>query len=697
MRNYKRKTNRGQTPRDVMERAADAVAGGKSVRSAAKDFAIDRMTLKRYIERRDGQQGTAYAPVALRHQVFSPDMETDLGDHVKQLSDMFHGLSVNRCCTLAYEFAKRNNVDVPASWDREKKAGQDWWLGFKKRQNLAIRHPEATSLGRATAFNRPVVDKFFDNLARVMDKYKFSPSEIYNTDETGCTTVQKPAAVVTEKGKKQVGAITSAERGELVTVVYTVSAIGSVVPPLFIFPRVNYKHFVRGGPTQCIGRSTRSGWINQETFVEYLNHIIKHTRCTPERKILLILDNHDTHISLDAVDTARSHGVVMLTLPPHTSHRLQPLDRSVYGPLKTAYNRALDGWLRSNPGKTVTIYEIPTLVNQAQMLAVTPSNIIAGFQATGIHPFNRDIFNDLDFAPAVPTDREQDDAAADGIEVNPPPVDARPPGETPAAGSAPAAPTERERDHAAADGTEMNQPPVDARPPGGDVQPQRQQIDGLQPSTSREPSLSNVVPRPYVSPSDVHPFPKATARKKTRAGRKKGSTKILTDTPVRQELEALSENRKRKPSAKKPKRSLFKVKEKKKCPPRSKTPSSSETDCDSEVEYDDESDVDSDGDMDIIEGDFVVVKCAGKSRFVHYIARVDVLNGEEFQFEGVFLQKVAGKVGTDPVFVPNPDDEAGFELEDIVRKLPQPKSVGSSARCSGQLVFKTDLSRWQLS
>ncbi|XP_001200652.1 uncharacterized protein LOC764371 [Strongylocentrotus purpuratus] len=224
MRNYKRKTNRGQTPRDVMERAADAVAGGKSVRSAAKDFAIDRMMLKRYIERRDGQQGTAYAPVALRHQVFSPDMETDLGDHVKQLSDMFHGLSVNRCCTLAYEFAKRNNVDVPASWDREKKAGQDWWLGFKKRQNLAIRHPEATSLGRATAFNRPVVDKFFDNLARVMDKYKFSPSEIYNTDETGRTTVQKPAAVVTEKGKKQVGAITSAERGELVTVVYTVSA-----------------------------------------------------------------------------------------------------------------------------------------------------------------------------------------------------------------------------------------------------------------------------------------------------------------------------------------------------------------------------------------------------------------------------------------------------------------------------------------
>ena len=55
---------------------------------------------------------------------------------------------------------------------------------------------------------------------------------------------------------------------------------------------------------------------------------------------------------------------------------------------------------------------------------------------------------------------------------------------------------------------------------------------------------------------------------------------------------------------------------------------------------------DSDGDIDldspIIEGDFVVVKCAGKSRTVNYIARVDTLNGEDFEFEGVFLQKVAG-------------------------------------------------------
>ena len=231
--------------------------------------------------------------------------------------------------------------------------------------------------------------------------------------------------------------------------------------------------------------------------------------------------------------------------------------------------------------------------------------------------------------------------------------------------------------------------------PSDVAQPLQQIPDDVQPTTSDNPDSH--MPSPgYVSPSDVHPYPKAT-RRKTKAGRKKGSTKILTDTQELQELAAIFESRKRKATstAKKPKKCLFKTKEKNSYPPtKSKTPTLSSSEGDnSEVEYNDESDVDSD--TPIIEGDFVVIKCAGKSRFVHYIARVDVLSGDEF--EGVFLHNVAGKVGSDrPVFVPDTDDEAAFDLDEVVRKLPQPKTVGSSSRCAGQLVFSCDLSEWHL-
>ena len=71
------------------------------------------------------------------------------------------------------------------------------------------------------------------------------------------------------------------------------------------------------------------------------------------------------HISPTAIDLARENGVVMLTIPPHTSHYLQPLDRTCYGPFKTAFGVAMDGWMRSHPGYIVTIYDVTSLVAEA--------------------------------------------------------------------------------------------------------------------------------------------------------------------------------------------------------------------------------------------------------------------------------------------------------------------------------------------
>jgi hypothetical protein len=178
-------------------------------------------------------------------------MEKDLATHIILLADTFHGVSVTKCCAIAHDFAIANNLKVPQSWARDKKAGQDWWHGFKKRHDLTTWKPEATSyFQRAIAVKRRMFDVFYNNLAKVMDENKFEPSSIFNCDETGVTTAQKPKEVVTARGKKQVGSLTSGERGELVTV----SAAGQVLPPLFIFPRVNYRdHFIIDAPPGLIG------------------------------------------------------------------------------------------------------------------------------------------------------------------------------------------------------------------------------------------------------------------------------------------------------------------------------------------------------------------------------------------------------------------------------------------------------------
>ena len=169
---------------------------------------------------------------------------------------------------------------------------------------------------------------------------------------------------------------------------------------------------------------------------------------------------------------------------------------------------------------------------------------------------------------------------------------------------------------------------------------------------------------------------------------------ILTNTPTRNEIALL----KKKKPASKIKKTLFKEKKNtSKVAKKTKTtPSSSSSSDTTDVPCDDSSDDELYDAEEIIEGDFVIVKICGKSRVVYYIARVDVVDGDEY--EGIFLQRMSGKVATDAIqiFIQNTEDTASFPKSDIVRKLPQPKIIGGSARRSAQLSFKCNLSEWNL-
>ncbi|KAF2881699.1 hypothetical protein ILUMI_24481 [Ignelater luminosus] len=149
-----------------------------------------------------------------------------------------------------------------------------------QRYLLKFKKPEATNLARATSFNKTTVKEFFNNVVSVYKKFensKLGPHIIYNLDETRLTSVHNTPNVLFHKGMKQVGQVISGERGILITVCCFINAIGNMVPPFMIFPRVNFKpYMLNGSPAKTAGTTTKSGWINGPIFLDVLKHFANH-------------------------------------------------------------------------------------------------------------------------------------------------------------------------------------------------------------------------------------------------------------------------------------------------------------------------------------------------------------------------------------------------------------------------------------
>lgn len=396
---YKRKTERASWSEATMQLAMEE-AKTTSVSSAAKKYGLTLSTLQRHIKK-----GSCEKKLGRYQPVFNDKQETELLEYVFQVDDVFYGMTKNEFLELVYEYAEKNNVSHPFKHGR---AGNDWYLGFKKRHpELAIRQPEPTSIARARGFNKPQVDRFFDILAKEIDTHAIDATRIYNVDETGIqTTSNKPPKIMSRTGKKQVGVISSCERGKLTTVVCCCNAAGSFIPPFLIFGRKRMVgRLLDGAPPGTNATCTDNGWINGPKFLEWLRHFVEVTRPTPERKVILVMDNHESHKYLGALEYASQNNVIFVSLPPHTTHRMQPLDRCVYGPLKTYFEQAVSVFQRSHVGRIISQYEVARLFGDAYMRAASAQNAISGFKSTGIWPTNRHIFDESDFLPSMMTDR----------------------------------------------------------------------------------------------------------------------------------------------------------------------------------------------------------------------------------------------------------------------------------------------------
>jgi len=427
VRNYQRTSTRQSWSEESMQNAVTAVKSGEmGIKRASGVFCVPKSTLRLRARDKNKLAKDGMKGLGGKRPMFLKEIEQDLVNYLTNMEVMLFGLTIDDVRCLAYQIAKRNGLSGALKDDSDK-VGRDWVSGFLCRHpEISIRTPEATSAARARGFNKVSVGKFFDLLETVFDKHHFAPNNIYNVDETGMTTVQgKGSKILALKGRRQVGCLTSAERGQLVTMVACMSVTGAFVPPLFIFPRVRMKQeLMDGAPPGSVSACHPSGWMQLEIFSTWFDHFVKFSGATLSNPVLLILDGHATHVrNIDVINKARDSGVVIICLPPHCSHRMQPLDVSFMKPLSSYYNTEIEKWLRNHPGRTVTVFQIAQLITPAYLKAATALVAANGFRKSGIWPLNRDIFDEHEFAPSHPTDLPENQSCEEATTAQHRPMD----------------------------------------------------------------------------------------------------------------------------------------------------------------------------------------------------------------------------------------------------------------------------------
>ena len=276
-----------------------------------------------------------------------------------------------------------------------------WWESFKQRHStLTLRTAENLAYSRLVAGNPVIINHYFDLLQQTLVDNDLidSPSRIFNCDETGLPLDHSPKSVVTLKGQKHARVLTSGQKKQI-TVLACGNAAGYVIPPLVIFSRktLNPELTVQEVPGTMYGLSD-SGWMTSDIFENwFIHHFLVHAPAG--RPLLLLIDGHSTHYNPSFITKAAHEKVIVFCLPPNTTHLLQPLDKSAFGPLKTFWNQECQDYISRNPGKVVTQYSFMQVFSRAWYRAMTTLNLISAFKVTGVYPVNRYAIDILSTTP----------------------------------------------------------------------------------------------------------------------------------------------------------------------------------------------------------------------------------------------------------------------------------------------------------
>ncbi len=265
------------------------------------------------------------------------------------------------------------------------------------------RHPELPSIvcqpidkHRSSTYLETTLKRWFKTYEKIIIKYGITSENVYNVDETGFILgeTQRRWSIVDSSMK------INHSREDNISVLECICGDNSSLDPYIIFKGkyIDKSWFPVETDENWQFICTENGWTNSHIIYDWLvNSFDKKTRykCTTStsgsnknlKPRLLIYNGHPTHITCKFLNFCLNSNIQLLIIPPSTSHILQPLDLSIYGPLKYKMVYEMDLILSLGLSK-VKKPEFILCLNKARKFSLIKENINNGFRKSGLIPFS---------------------------------------------------------------------------------------------------------------------------------------------------------------------------------------------------------------------------------------------------------------------------------------------------------------------
>ena len=361
------------------------------MRAVAQKYGIPKSTLRDHLQRNSKKVG-AGGPTVL-----TPDIEREIALTCTTLADMGYGLTKDLVEVVIYDYLKENDIPNPFTGGVP---GRDWWQRFLKRwPRLSERKPQHLSKKRAQAGNGDIINAWFDKLDEVFSSAGLDPhnpsvaSRLWNCDETAFCTSPAAIKLLAQRGSRTVHEIGGDSGHQYITVLCGGCASGERLPPFILYKGKNiYKRWIEGGPAGTLYGVTDSGWMDAPNYLSWFTKLFLPAvaHLTKTAPVFLIQDGHHSHISLELIRRARDNNIVILCLPPNTTHLLQPFDIAVFAPIKKEWKKILKQYKLETKGQKVSKEVFPSLLSKLWDSSLKPSRCRAGFRGAGLVPYSRE-------------------------------------------------------------------------------------------------------------------------------------------------------------------------------------------------------------------------------------------------------------------------------------------------------------------